>query len=51
MRNKILTTQAKERLFRENKELLEVLFELGGGIMLKEHLISLTKYFYPIKNI
>lgn len=49
MRNKSLTTQAKEQLFKENRELLEVLFELGGGIMLKEHLISLTVYFYPNK--
>ena len=50
MRNKTLTTQAKEQLFKENRELLEVLFELGGGIMLKEHLISLTVYFYPNKS-
>ena len=50
MRNKSLTTQAKEQLFKENRELLEVLFELGGGIMLKEHLISLTVYFYPNKS-
>jgi len=49
-KEKRLTTQAKETLFKANIELLKVLHYIGGDIMLKEHLISLTSYFYPLKT-
>lgn len=49
-KEKRLTTQAKETLFKVNIELLKVLHYIGGDIMLKEHLMSLTSYFYPLKT-
>ena len=49
-KQKKLTPKAKETLFEANRELLEVLYYIGGGITLKEHLISLMSFFYPLKT-
>lgn len=44
------TKEFKNTLFEKNKTILEILYHLGNGLMLKEQLIRFIKFIEPLKT-